>query len=491
MKQFKDTIELIWYIQRNMEANPWIPFDAFLMEMWNRWDTIDWAPIQDIVNWRNWWYEDVKAKCEWASNSVDLSWHDEAIFSTEEPEPEMEEDKKTIYNSRNYDALKDFVEKYNALVKQKEEKLSEYNNFKWYNEKTWVIDKGKQEIEDINTQLKEMEDWDEFKEILQSIKDYWLWDKFYEDDSWLRAWVDNIMNKRWSAIEKNNALKKFFLWSNMVSNTQKNMNDLIDDYLWWKSNTKKEKQLNPEFVEKNKDNEKLWPNFREKLKEQSNNNKKNKWWMSSIAEETFTDSMKFWDDAAAIGWWYVDKRNNTLSMHLKERWLDTPEKIDQYLSKYPSWKNAKQEWKDNTLVNLTGMVKELNNKNIKNKWEDKNEIKEEVKSNKKEIKKEDKNNKDVKLWKPGSNWLPDMDSSINWVEEEKDDTLIYDKKWNPVWSKANIKDIKAEKKEEKKNDNKKIKIKDIKKAIQKDPNVQKVVQNSKVIQWLLNIKKSK
>jgi uncharacterized protein YjgD (DUF1641 family) len=52
-------------------------------------------------------------------------------------------------------------------------------------------------------------------------------------------------------------------------------------------------------------------------------------------------------------------------MHLKETGLDTPEKINQYLSKYRSSKNAKREWKDNTLVSLTGMVKALNNKDIK------------------------------------------------------------------------------------------------------------------------------
>ena len=303
MKDFQNVQELLAYIDETYEKNQWAyPKNVLLAALLEKWASIQWNNLVDIMSQNEEFSDKLTDAVNKPANQIDFEALWNALsFGDEKKWDDEDEDKKTIYNSRNYDALKDFVKKYNELVNQKEEKLSEYNNFKWYNEKTWVIDKAKQEIEDINTKLKEMEDWDEFKELLQSIKDYWMWTKFSEDDSYIRFWVDNIINKRWSAIEKNNALKKFFMWSNMVSDTHKNMDELIDWFLWWKSDIKKEKQLNPEFVEKNKDNEKLGPEFRKKLQELYNKQQWNKdtKMQSSIWDKEVTDNMKFWNDVTS------------------------------------------------------------------------------------------------------------------------------------------------------------------------------------------------
>ena len=187
-------------------------------------------------------------------------------------------------------------------------------------------------------------------------------------------------------------------------------------------------------------------------------------------------------------------------MHLQQNWITDREAINKYLEQYDSWKNAKKEWKDNTLNNLTNMIKEQNKND---KTQNNSDIKKE--ENKWENKTNDKENKSVKIdnvkvRKPGGNWLPDMDSSINWIEEEVDENLIYDKNWNPIWSKAKTntkyssKEEEAAAKEKKKNDNaskyNKDEQKETKKKNKKE-SVKNALKNSPTITWLLKAKKKK
>jgi hypothetical protein len=46
-------------------------------------------------------------------------------------------------------------------------------------------------------------------------------------------------------------------------------------------------------------------------------------------------------------------------LHLKLRGLETPEQIDAYLNQYPNWKNARQEWKDNTTKVLSEQISKM------------------------------------------------------------------------------------------------------------------------------------
>lgn len=229
------------------------------------------------------------------------------------PKEQLTED-----NANNYQRLNDYVKRYNELVRSKEEILNRYNWWEWYTPWTEVYNSFKKEIDNINSQLKDMENSDELASLLQSIKDNWLWAKWYESESFARNWLADIINWVWSSFEfntwKNDAN---FMWQAPVKANFKSMDKLIDTYLWnHKPNNSSDKLDNN--TDKKSDNKK------------SSNNKKN----------------------------------------------------------------------------------------------------------------------NVDIWKPWSNWLPDNYSSINWVEEEKDDNLIYDKNWNPVWTKV--------KNNKKKDDKKKI-----------------------------------
>lgn len=209
---------------------------------------------------------------------------------------------------------------------------------------------------------------------------------------------------------------------------------------------------------------------------------------TKITDEKVTDEMSFWDDVA-WQWWeeYLNKRNIALATHLKQKWIETPEEIEEYLSKYPSWKNAKQEWRDNTINNLTEKMAtmkwpeikkdETKDETKKEKWENReaNEDKDRLNKRLEEAKwtKDKASTRDVKdkkrLW---DDWQPDNDSSINWTEE-----LKTEKDWNDFWNedqknetkKQTVKrpeklDVKSAKKETK-TDTKKITKKDVEKVI--------------------------
>lgn len=439
MRDYQNTTELVEYLKKAKEANPDYDYSEILTAVLERWDTMYWEKLTDIVEQKDGFASDLLNYVNKPDNVIDFSKYDDNAFSFwDEWNKEEEKESLTEDNANNYQRLNDYVKRYYDLVKDKEEILNKYNWWEWYTPWSKIYNEYKSEIDRINNELKSMEKSEELTSLLKSIKDNWLWAKWYESENYARNWLADIINWVWSSF---NSKDTNIMWQEPVNSNFKSMDKLIDNYF-----SNKNKQLNPEFVEKNKDNEKLSPEFRKKLNDIYNEQQKNKWWQSSIAEDTFTDTMKFGEDVKS--WDYVNQRNITLAQHLKAKWLSTPEEIDAYLNKYPSWQNAKQEWKDNTIKNLTDKIWPIK-KEEKPEEKKVDEIKKEIPvSSKKE---------DVKIWKPGGNWLPDNDSSINWIEEEKDDTLIYDKKGNPVWSK--VKEIKKQdtKKQETKSNNNKWK----------------------------------
>lgn len=462
MKDFQSTPELLEYINKAYEMNNWeYSKNEILNQLRERWYLFKWQKLSDVLLQNTDWQDKLIAAISKPDNEIDFNneeWEKALSFGDEE-----EIELKTKDNSNNYERLNDYVRRYNELVKNKEKIINDYNWWKWYSKDSKKHIEYNKLLEDVNKQLQDMENSDELKEITQSIIDNWLWDRWYQSNEYARAWLANIIDKVGSSFwaDDTNILWQSPLWK--TTTNMKNIKDLSKKYLeqsWLDT-----KQLNPEFVEKNKDNEKLNPEFRKKLQEQYDKQQwnKDKKMQSGIWDKEVTDNMKFWNDVTSKD--YLDRRNNTLVMHLQQNWITDREAINKYLEQYDSWKNAKKEWKDNTLNNLTSLI-DKNNKNKETKKKEQEKNKEKQKKNDNKDKKDDTLMYDKNWNAVWSKWTPSNDDSINWVDDE----YIYDENWNKVWSKD---------KTEKKENNK------------KDVDINRLLPNSAVIKWLLNIKKSK
>lgn len=280
---------------------------------------------------------------------VTNEWNDNWWQISQEP---LTED-----NANNYQRLNDYVKRYNELVRSKEEILNRYNWWEWYTPWSKMYEDFKSEIDNINSQLKDMENSDELASLLQSIKDNWLWAKRYESESFARNWLADIINWVWSSFEFNTWKDDAnFMWQAPVKSNFKSMNKLIDTYLW-------NYKLNNPSSKSNKVDKKTWAS---KL---TNGNDKFK-------DTKMVDEMSFWNDVKTEE--YLERRNLSLAKHLKANWIETPEEIEEYLNKYPSWKDAPQKRKDNTVSILTDKVSKMKTSNNKqdDKWNDELNIKE-------------------------------------------------------------------------------------------------------------------
>ena len=191
-------------MQRAIDA--WLSEEAIARNMKKNFGIDDiYAFTDEYIKLTNWWVDDESP----------INWVEEEWENTE-----WENDISEKSYSSNYNRAKDFIKTYNQLVKDKQE----------------LLDNGwsKEKINKINSQLKEMENWNEFKEILQSIKDEWLWDKWYQVKDIVGEWIYNIINKRWSSIDKNYERAFSFFSPSSMYPTQYNydINSMINDYLW-------------------------------------------------------------------------------------------------------------------------------------------------------------------------------------------------------------------------------------------------------------------
>lgn len=262
-------------------------------------------------------------------------------------------------------------------------------------------------------QWKKINDWDPvdekvWQQIIPELKPV-VWEAWYEAPKsfWETVWDEIIewVKDSITGYPKRTFWKLatwwYFDWDNI--NTKK----ILDEaWIWKKWNKKTNKETDKETTKPDK----------------------KKW------EKTSSWLLKFGKEATSIE--QIENRDRQLAQILSDKWVTDISKVEQFLNKFDTFKEASNENKQRTINRIMNNINNISVNKQKNKQEDKPEVKEEK-------------NKLIydKEWKAvWSKWTPSNDDSINWVEEE----LIYDKKWNPVWSKAKAKtnDKKEEKKKE-------------------------------------------
>lgn len=465
---------------RDLKAeNPWVPDDTLLAFIVNN-------PDMQIMKSGKIW--DTQKISDYLSDKTDEELNDIFWVTTDEwwnvvsndkagPTKEEKIDYSNQFDTNEYksiwdkwmknfditnpaiDNLKIIASTYDTLLKKKDEITSKYDSWLWQDKEVY-----KQKLDAINEALAYAENSKELWDALWVIKENWMtdWDKAMERKT--TSLINDMVKHRWSQMNNwNNQFQNWLYWDFRNSWFARFMDPTWDIEI---------SAYEYDYNKKNKD--KWWNN----KQPEKNNNEKQPDLMEQIKnKETSADKMAFWEDVKSNE--YVDKRNKILALHLFQNWIKTEEDIDKYLSQYPSYNNAKQERKDNTKKILSEKVN-----NIKSIWPVKEkEVKKSEDVNNNDVKwavNENKNvgkkfDKEIKLTRPGSNWLPDMDTSINWIEEEKDDSLIYDKNWNPVWSKAKNKDTKKETKKE----TKKPTMKDAINIVKSSPTIKSLLKAKK------------
>lgn len=396
-------------INDNKDRNPWEVLEAMI----KRWDSIRWVNAWDMIDWSNEFYNAIWQILANPVKNIDLSMFTEDELNLKEPEPEVEitdansviqswwdtpVEKKELWSERNYDILKNFYERYMQLVSAKKDLVTEYNWWKWLPSGSEKKIDYENKLELLNNQLKEMENWEELHNLISSIKEDWLWERWEEWDSMPNHRLDVIMSKKSEDNEPRSWLKQNIFW-----------NKLDDSVKWWFKiwfNERVDKYLSSKEWEH-------WTSWNDKEKSSS-------WkWFGVNNKLNSPDNMRFWEDVWSN--MYLENRNNKLINYLNSNWLTSREEINSFLEKYPSWKNASQKDKDNTL-------------NILTKWIEEKKVnkKEEVKEDKKEETKDESTNKNgwkkwniVKEWvKNRINFETSNDSPLNWEDEE----------WNEFWN---------------------------------------------------------
>lgn len=431
-----------------------------IVRAYEQWDWTDKEFMDAVVS--QWWasaedfrpldedWKFIKGTADEASTD-DSTWDSQPIT------------KKELGSDSNYEILKNICERYDDARARKANLLEEYNWWKWYpkdSEKRKEFDK---KLEEVNSELKSIEDWNELKELFSSIKEVWLWDKW---DKWFTSemWqtLYQIKNKvgtsdndvpfkifgspvsldkfKWyTSLEQ--AIDKFDSDKSSKSDSDKKFDWTIkEDTISpaWRLKRMSDSIKNPseEQVEQKPEKESNWEN----PKWEQPKWKSSPFWPTKQTApdiKTATDKMVFWEDvAAAWGNDYLENRNNQLATALKLKWIESREDIDAFLNQYDSWKNAKDERKKNTLDKLTEKVGKIKTGKDK-KDEKKSENKDDIFREDNLIK--DKNGNtvwvkhiDIKKKEVWDDWTPSNDDSINGIEE---DNIIRDKNWRMIWVK--------------------------------------------------------
>lgn len=451
-----------WTLIAFIAQNP----DIQIMNSGKIWDT---QKISDYISWKT---EDELSNIFWVGS--DEEWN---IVKDDKPKATKEEkiDYSKQFDDNEYtkiwkDGIKWFDETepfmsnaekvataYRKLRDEKNRITDEYDSWQG-----WDRDAYMQKIKSISNAMWQAENSPEFKYLVNHVKENWVtwedrnfspivsttltdmayhnWSLFWLNpakDTWWRvsnwllwdvsnSWLVRFM--QWVTPQDKNSLESL---PEIYSESNKKINEIINKNKW-KSNSKTEDVKND-----NKNNISVnWP-FKP----------------TNPTDEKATDEMSFGDDVKwAGGSQYLDERNKSLALHLKMKWIETPEEIDAYLSKYPSWQNAKQEWKDNTLWILSDKISNMQWWLVS--WKKEENTDDEVKDETKEWRKgksiEIKDRKRL-----SDKRAPDNDSSINWIEEsiaepmyddkwniigtQRSEAYLYDKSWKPIWSKKSDK----------------------------------------------------
>ena len=422
---FNDEAEFRKYLTKLQWDNPTLDTAQLMNILVDNWATIWWQWIDVYADSNKWWETEIQ---QYVHDRIQ-NWPDftEAANSDD------------WWMKTGQEKLDTLVSTYNAILEKTRQLVDDKNS--WY----WLTGEWAKAFNDelnwYKEQLRAIEQSPEFEQLMVDLAEGWtgrlLW------DNWILSANDNqtlrlIASWKWSQMFEDKNRRKN--WKDSFSTTwfAKFLKELSRPawVLWWVAWSifwwEDAQDIAKEYL-KNKWNKKT-----------DTSKKEEEWWMSYIWDDSVTDEMKFGDDVESQR--YVDWRDTTLAMHLSEKWITSKKDIDKYLSKYPSWQNAKQEWKDNTLANLENKVKELTPK------------KEEKKSNEKL----------EWVWKPDYNkkifdFKPDNDSPLNWEEDDniyvetmydengnpvwskRSDAFLYDEKWNAIWLKKSDKYLYNEK----------------------------------------------
>ena len=358
----------------------------------------NWNPIEDTESSKPSKQEKIDYAKKYNENEYSKIWND-AIKWFDETDPLMENAKKV-------------TEAYEKLRDKKNELTSYYNSWR-----SWDSEVYQAKLDQINQALEAAETSDEFKSIVNTIRENW-WAS--AEDFFLHPMVDATLEKMamhyWSTMwwEKWESLKNTLYWDIANSWVTK---------IWWSS--KWLHNLPNTYDEYNK-----WDNGSDVKNDESNT----KWEKKSPDITKLTDVMKFWDDVASV-WWekYLDARDEKLALALKIKWIESPEEIDKFLNKYDSWKWAKDEWKQKTLWRLSDKISQISDQDIKNEVKAAKERQEGKRKEKDDNNIYDENWKviwkkhiDIKKKNVWDDWTPSNDDSINWVEDEKEQSVIRD-----------------------------------------------------------------
>lgn len=324
---------------------------------------------------------------------------------------------------------------YQNLIKEKNKITSKNDSWYWMDPEYY-----KEQLSAINEVLSLAENSKEFKDLIDRIdsRELSVWQNKFNpittsilQDMAMHKWSEwlndqeSFNNWRYWDLANSNFARLFAWWNNW---NDWDMMQTSQDLKWLKSiydrynfswDIESNEQNNSSNDKNNKD---------EKLNKQSLTN--------LIKWNEYTDRMSFWWDVKDKD--YLDKRNKILAIHLKMNWIETPEEIEEYLNKYPSWKNAKQEWKDNTVNILTDKVSKI--KWINEDWEQ-------------VLKEENKKWFGWKWWKEnedGSKTSPDWTTTVRedwsisfWTDDESPlndvETVEEDKKQTKKWKKIQSK----------------------------------------------------
>ena len=394
----------------------------------------EWNPIttpEDTESSKPTKQERIDYAKKYDENEYSKIW-DNAIKWFDESEPLMENAKKV-------------TEAYEKLWDKKNELTSYYNSWR-----SWDSEVYQAKLDQINQALEAAETSDEFKSIVNTIRENW-WAS--AEDFFLHPMIDATLEKMamhyWSTMwwEKWESLKNTLYWDVANSWVAKiwwslkwlhNLPNTYDEYNKWDSVSKTKNDKSNTNWDKNSTD---WETPKwENPKWEQPKWKSSPFWPTKQTTpdiKTATDKMVFWEGvAAAWGNDYLENRNNQLATALKLKWIESREDIDAFLNQYDSWKNAKDEWKKNTLDKLTEKVGKIKTGKDK-KDEKKSENKDDIFREDNLIK--DKNGNtvwvkhiDIKKKEVWDDWTPSNDDSINGIEE---DNIIRDKNWRMIWVK--------------------------------------------------------
>lgn len=300
---------------------------------------------QELIEWEYWYEEQQEEKKN----------KEQKNMTFDELSQQDDWNKKT-----NWQKINSVVDRYEAILNDIKKLVDDNNSGQWLSDE--ALAEYKQNFADKVQELKDIEESKAFSDLMELVAERGTWKILW--DYWIASprvnrILDYIASWYWDKIfSEEDRINNILAWAT---------NTWFDNfwYAWWNM-ARDPKDIANEFLAK-KWNKKWWDKDKNKLWDlwtwyDQDSDTETFWYKKrpKMANKEVTDEMSFGDDVA-WKWWqdYIDERNKTLALHLKLRGLETPEQINAYLNQYPNWKNAKQEWKDNTTQVLSEQISKM------------------------------------------------------------------------------------------------------------------------------------